>query len=325
MRRGLIYVTIIHIVVTLVLARVLAGLFATAVAHHKHVHASQSHLVVTKIIRREELESMPTVTGLTESSESSETTSYSYSIAIPNSEATEGVTEDPYISRHNQPEGLVFIIVGVILGVILVSFVLYKLVTDIAYNRKAKLDKEEYDHLPGMTFGKLGGSSSTSSILEKSSNSSSMYFLSKHNSLMQLQDDLENANQNNIGYQVHSYRDAVSNNIPSTMKRGSMYISPVLELMGSRQNLSSFDHSLQKGPLDPLASLISLSLPYGNYSESMDNYLQIEKLNLLLQETKLQDPSLTPLGANSDVSDNHKIPKRPPSLVLDELIDNDSD
>lgn len=239
----------------------------------------------------------------------SESTSYSYSLAIPNADKTSEARKDPYIYSSSLPENLVFVVVGAIIGFILLCLVVYRIAAYILSNRRAKADREVYFNSSYNSGSTFGSESSNSSMLEKSSlgSVSSLHLLSRHNSLLQLQHETDN-NTMSASQQGRTYRNAVSDN---KTNRGSMFISPVLELMNNKsgsqlelplyhKNASEvFNHSL----MSIARSLIMLDSPvYENFPSNMTNNSSTDQL---LSQSQLDpQPKL----------------KRPPSMVLDNLI-----
>ncbi|KAK6458293.1 uncharacterized protein RJT20DRAFT_133729 [Scheffersomyces xylosifermentans] len=285
------------------------------------------------------------------------TTSYSYQIDIPigDKNSSPNYKTNPYIYSSKLPEGLVFIVVGSIIAFMLLSFISYRIISSVLSNRRAKTDKEVYYHNFNGGFGLFGGTSSTSSygltntssssIHEKASihSNSSMYMLSKHNSIIQSQfDDISNSSSSQPG---RSYRDTVMGNNNSSKtnlnyNRGSMFISPVLEVMNGYKNTSQLELPMyHKSLLLPNnGSALSLLDPSTPTNDSVTNNDSVtydpieggEKFNLL------QSFANSDIESNID-SVNNKYPQhlpqqrqhkpllsRPPSQYLEDILNGDS-
>ncbi|CUM45359.1 uncharacterized protein AC631_00474 [Debaryomyces fabryi] len=255
----------------------------------------------------EKRDDMPTISE-------SESQSYSYSLAIPNASKTSNSRKDPYIYRSSLPENLVFIVVGAIILFILLCFIGYRITAYILSNKRAKADREVYYNFgynPGS--GAFGSESSNSSMLEKSSlgSVSSLHMLSRHNSLLQLQHETDNITLSN-SQQGRSYRNAVSDN---KANRGSMFISPVLELMNTKSN-----------------SQLELPLYHKNASQTFNNSLASLIRNLEMMDSPVNDFHPNMNHSNASFNDLQLVQtqlqtqhpqsklKRPPSMVLDNLI-----
>lgn len=287
-------------------------------AHHMHrasVTSSGSIQVTggpqTTSMTAIKRDDMPTISE-------SETKSYSYSLAIPNVSKTSSSRKDPYIYRSSLPENLVFIVVGAIIGFILLCLIGYRIAAYVLSNKRAKMDREVY-YNSGYSHGSVFGSeSSNSSMLEKSSlgSVSSLHMLSRHNSLLQLQNDTDNSTLSN-SQQGRSYRNAVSDD---KSNRGSMFVSPVLELMNSRSN-----------------SQLELPLYHKNVSQTFNNSLASFIRNLAMLDSPLNENFHPTLGHSNPSFDELLLEqtqlqsqqpqpkpkpklKRPPSIVLDNLI-----
>ena len=194
-----------------------------------HIHQKHEALVTQSatVPNREHLAArdMPKIDTLSSSSLSS-LTSYSYNVQIPTA-----TNQNPYLLRDSAPRGTTFVAVGVVICVILASFFAFWLISYLCSARRAKIERETY--FPNMPLGAsfLGANSSdTSSIMEKGSLSSlsSLHKLSSHNSMLQLQQEKEIDTPFKSSRQGHAYRNACNDN------RGSMYISPVLDLMSKK-------------------------------------------------------------------------------------------
>lgn len=284
-------------------------------AHHMH-RASHTPDGATQVTKGPQTTSVTVVKRADMPSLSeSETKSYSYSLAIPNAIKTSSSRKDPYIYRSNLPENLVFIVVGAIIGFILLSFLGYRITAYILSNQRAKTDREVYTnfgHNSGSGFA-FGSESSNSSMLEKSSlgSVSSLHMLSRHNSLLQLQHDTDTSTLSN-SQQGRSYRNAISDN---KSNRGSMFISPVLELMNTKSNsqleLPLYHKNASQTFNSSLASLIQnpvmMDSPINDFQPTRD-HTNGSSPDMLLVQTQLH-----PQQPQSKL-------KRPPSMVLDNLI-----
>mmetsp|Transcript_3085 Transcript_3085/g.3451 ORF Transcript_3085/g.3451 Transcript_3085/m.3451 type:complete len:325 (-) Transcript_3085:119-1093(-) len=283
-------------------------------AHHMHRASPTSGGGATRVTKdpqttsiiAEKRDDMPTISE-------SESQSYSYSLAIPNA-SNSNARKDPYIYRSSLPENLVFIVVGAIILFILLCFIGYRITAYILSNKRAKSDREVYYNFGyNAGNGTFGSESSNSSMLEKSSlgSVSSLHMLSRHNSLLQLQHEAENSTLSN-SQQGRSYRNAVSDN---KSNRGSMFISPVLELMNTKSNsqleLPLYHRNASQTFNNSLASLIQnlamMDSPMNDFHPNM-NHSNASLNDLLLVQTQLQTKQ-----------PQSKL-KRPPSMVLDNLI-----
>ncbi|CUM68049.1 uncharacterized protein PRCAT00005764001 [Priceomyces carsonii] len=259
---------------------------------HKHHHRAPKittapTITITKRANDETTDDMPEITDAS--------TSYSYSIAVP--QASESDYTNPYIQRTHLPRNLVFIIVGAIIGFMLAILLSYRILSYVISNRRAKSEKEVYfSNSVGRFLDINGPSSSSSSILEKSSSSSmpSLYLHSRQSSIFNQQ--LNDATQQNALSQAgHSYRDNSTN-------RGSMFISPVLEIM----KLNS-------------SSQLELPLYHKNIQQSSSS-------SLILNQHDSSNHYETEVSSEENIKDEHKNPapstlRRPPSQYLDDLID----
>ncbi|OBA19668.1 hypothetical protein METBIDRAFT_45706 [Metschnikowia bicuspidata var. bicuspidata NRRL YB-4993] len=167
---------------------------------------------------------MPTV-STTSSSSSTTSTSYTYQATVPTDNA-----ENPYISRESLPVNSVFIIVGALLGALALGIVLSWLVVWWKSRKRAKREKEvqyynpfHYDNSSNSSATHLLAGSLGSSFLEKSTASVNTMF----------------SDPTSLGMGTstpgRSYREMLN----SMGRRGSMTISPVLEMM--RSSASNLD------------------------------------------------------------------------------------
>ncbi|ABN67029.2 hypothetical protein PICST_31918 [Scheffersomyces stipitis CBS 6054] len=319
--------------------------------HHHHNHHKDRQQILVDIgspaptialVQRDG--SMPTITGkptlaaTSSATSSSSTTSYSYSIAIPvGNEKSSGSPSNPYIYSSSLPDNLVFIVVGAIAGLLLIILILFRLITWIIARRRAKSEKEVYFanfNSGGFYAGSSSASSfnglttpSNSSFLEKASMAStSNLLLSKHNSI--IQSHFEDSSNSSSSQQGRSYRDAVMGNnnsnanLSNANKRGSMFISPVLEVMHSRSasqlELPLYHKSIFQAPNGSVLSLLDPGTPTSTNNNDSLNYdiYGAEKFNLLQNYT------------NSDIESNGESVKpqqqpkrsRPPSQYLEDLL-----
>lgn len=171
--------------------------------------------------------------------------SATYSLAVPAGyEAERGSPGNPYIYMLSLPSGLMFIIIGSILAALFAGFVLFNIVTRVISHRRAKHEKEMYYPNFNHTFG--GGNSSTMST--------SSIYLSKYGT--------DTSTLVDTTTQGKSYQSSI---MGDKSKRGSMFISPVLELMNSKTDLSL---PMYQKPYD--MSTISLSAPSPDIDRSFD-------------------------------------------------------
>ncbi|KAK6464566.1 hypothetical protein DFJ63DRAFT_81923 [Scheffersomyces coipomensis] len=235
----------------------LATSLATPPHHHHHLHHKhhieptgviQEQPYITEMAKRDDETDLPTVSAMPTLTT---TTQYNAVVEVP-------TVKNPYITSSNLPDGIVFIIVGGIIGLIFISFISYRIIAWIISNRKAKHEKEHYYHNfnnSNSIFGSNGSnglsSSSNSSMFEKNSSfvsNSSFYQLSRTNSLAQLDEMITTSS--NPG---RAYRDTVSGSIYNNgsglnlsnsklaNNRGSMFISPILETISGRRSLSQLE------------------------------------------------------------------------------------
>lgn len=218
--------------------------------------------------------------------------------------ATVPTTVNPYINISTEPQNLVFIIVGGIIGLVLIVFVIVRLYMYWLAGRRAKNEKEVYYN--SFVFGSntssssfFGGHSSSSSMWEKNSSNglssanSSIYMLSKMSSGSLL-------NQTEGG-QGRSYRNALNKDNALVGNRGSMFISPVMQMSTTslpQPFLSGLDDPSTGPGLVDTSVVNSPALP-GPYNTIGSSYL--DELRPQYQ-TKSK-------------------PSRPPSQLLDDLLD----
>lgn len=269
--------------------------------HHRHYrrgHSSNS----TSSDRPSLSSSMPSV-SLISLSLSSLSLSYSYSIAIPHAAPTGGHAANPYIWKSSLPYNLVFIVVGAVLAFLLAVFAAAAVAMWAVNRRRALKEATRYfgNYTPGGGSGGLhssasslllGGDNSQLSLMEKASGSwgsnSSIMMLRRQLSAFNLDQSLFASNPG------RSYREMVAgqDNMASVIDpnhRGSMYISPVFEMAQGRSALK-----------------LDLTSP----SES--------NFDLLASTPPIPSPS-----EDAFTDDSYPEPRllRPPSLVLEELLD----
>lgn len=287
---------------------------ATMAVHHVH-HKKEALVTQNAIVpNREHLAArdMPKLDTLTSSSLS--LTSYSYSVQIPTA-----TNQNPYLLRNTAPRGTTFVAVGVVICVILASFFAFWFISYLCSARRAKAERETY--FPNMPFGAsfLGANSSDcSSIMEKGSLSSlsSLHKLSSHNSILQLQQEKEIDTPFKSSKQGHAYRNACNDN------RGSMYISPVLDLMSKKAP------SLIDLPMAALNHPTNSDLFYIRDSSKPTFYTPIDSGpgSPAYENTSVLDNS-KPTDTNyyNESVSNFKSQKpqmtRAPSLYLDDLLE----
>lgn len=251
--------------------------------------------------------SMPKLSTTAKSSSS--TTSYSYSLDIPSADKSGSFEKNPFILRAKEPEGLVFIIVGAILGACAICSFVVLFITWLRRRRIAESEKEVYYRPLG--FGAFGIGRSLLQSAESSYNdsnstnsASSLLMMSRQNSIM-LQQQSDASLMNETSQQGRSYRGNVTGN------RSSMFISPVLEFMNTQKNGSQMELPLFSRPPDNVSSASFLnatnSSSYNDYA-----YRDIEREKLLHYDTD-----------SNTLHENLERPrmKRPPSQFLDDLID----
>lgn len=273
-------------------------------------------------------------------------TSYSYKIEVPNGS---NYPKNPYVLIESLPEDLVFIVVGAIIGLLILSFFTYRVISYLLSNKTAKSDRELYFHnfflgsdssnTSFLNGSSNGMTSSDSSMWEKNSShftsNSSLYLLNRQSSLLNLNSPNTGPN---TAQQGRSYRGAINNqNANSTPgNRGSMFISPILDIMAnSKSNLELPLYNSNKSLTDlnlysmmksdnlppPRTSTIPMSLALDNATNESINW-QTSVGN------GFDTPTIEPVAVmNStdrliDSPQTHEPPKmkRPPSQFLDDLI-----
>lgn len=242
--------------------------------HHQHQHKQQhihgnnsEHIIERRLtyttkIQERELPSLPTL-DLSE-------LSYTYEIEVnSNSE------NNPYIHESNLPQNLVFIIVGGILLLMFLAFVSYWIVSYSMSYFTAKNHSEKYYYNTPFTFGESSSSSSSSS-LDRKSKAGSIY------------SNFDNLSQVTLNQPLgRSYRNAALDN-----NRGSMFISPVNEMMMANKLDDNYDSSMTLNNSSTLSLLEGLDVNQSNLNDNMNK-----------------------------LDENGKRMTRVPSLYLEELLD----
>lgn len=300
--------------------------------HQHHVHRRKREFV-TQTINLNERDSLPKLTALISpqttvvsvktvtptnsatstssssslSSSSSTSSSYTYSVTvIPNSETNAPVHSsqyDPYIQRTDLPDGLLFIIIGAIVGFALVLTILYRIITKIAAMRRAKSDSEKYEFTPNS----LHLHSANPSLIDLSSrdrlsiySASSMHLLSKNVAAMGLSLSLSLDSDSSTGG-GRSYRNAINNgNKTNETHRGSMFISPVLEMLNPLNYKLPLNH---KGAFDTYESSL------------VDDSTRSEMTDCGLLDSFVYSQDSLPM-----ITERPRL-SRPPSQLLDEILD----
>lgn len=217
------------------------------------------------------------------------------------------------------PNNIVFVAVGAVVGAILVTALTIRIASWCISRSKAKTDKEVYFHNSYHKFSTgssvdsasfLLGTSSRSSLLEKSSSSSNM---------------LEKLSINmDVSGQGRTYRDMLAN----MDRRGSMTIGPVLELMmtSSRNVDLPMLHDTVLNA-EENTSLHPQELPILHSRELPMLHSQDMGLRILLGAPSMLDKpvyaDLVPESRNDsrNESRNESRRERPPSQLLDDLLD----
>lgn len=235
---------------------------------------------------------MPSVSSL--QSDSSTSTLYSYDITVPPSTETGSYGNNPYVYRSLKPANLVFIIVGGILGLGLLLLIVIYLAFWLISRSRAKKEKEVYMgmglRMNGLNLSQLSffNSDGNSSIAEKSSTGwgSNSSVLMLHRQSLALHLDRHSV----LPSQGRSYREMLG---MEHTRRGSMYISPVLEMMHGRSRL-------QVDLVRP-DSILGLDLPYVDSPlDSPGVYASTDAIN------------------TQPIEEKKKL--RPPSQILDDLL-----
>lgn len=318
--------------------------------HHRH---QRDIPTVTLVGRDDATSAMPTLSA----------TSYTYAIEVPTAEKSKDYGSNPYIFKPNMPQNLVFIIMGGIIGLLLICFVVYHIVSYLISNRKAKNEKEVYYnfsdsnslfHDGASTYSGKGLPSSNSSLWEKStiltggvgnSSNASIYMMNKHNSMINFSQRSLFDSTTISGDSSHpgrSYRSAVNNldspatsdgSSPSLHKighRGSMFISPVLEIVNNghhRKSFSNFDLPYDKRSNGSEASLgIPTTMPMLSAFDTDSSFNVNSVVGSGFDSPAVSTP-ISEFHAGPDFLMNDTKPEiksRPPSQYLEDLI-NDQD
>ncbi|CAK7892427.1 hypothetical protein CAAN1_01S09978 [[Candida] anglica] len=253
---------------------------------------------------------------------STSTTSYSYSLTVPNSEPTQSSgtssTSNPYIYRTNLPDNLVFIVIGAVIGFLLITILVVRTFISLSARRRAKADSEKYVHNSNGIFFSGGDYTSCNSSFidfsEKSpytnSSASSLHLLAKNAA-----SNISDSSSSNASSQGRTYMNSVQgkNAMDQPNNRGSMYISPVLEVMN--QNRSQYQLPVQhKGIFDNRSGEVS-AIGSGFGSDG----------NMSGSDTGLLDDFEISLELPDELDDDRStMPKlsRTPSQILDNFLDN---
>lgn len=327
--------------------------------HHKHKreHAIvtktiEKYLVGRKDATTETEDSLPTYssnssTGMSSystpssSSSSSSSSSYYYSISeIPNTQthaAKNSAQYDPYLYRTSLPNNILFVIIGSIIGLILLVIIAIRSVKKISAMQRAKNDSEKYEFSQNSMYLHSGLGSSCSSMLDLSSekmslHSASSYYMLSKNAAVLSQSLSDGSSDSGAG---RGYRNAIKNNGSSTTinnintsknadnksRRGSMFISPVLEAMNQNRH-NNFEYKL---PMYHRGAMTDSEVGsgYGGEYSGMSSAGSIVEGRLL--DSFINSGESLPSGsvqASSAGTDSETTPKRrPPSLLLDDILD----
>ena len=279
---------------------------------HKHHHHRRPDTIVKRDTTK--LPSLPTLTQAMAQSSASSSPSPSIPLTIPaGNVATNDYVKNPYISVPNLPSGLVFIITGSIIGCILVGCILYRIITYFINNIKAKQEKEVYyhnfnNHLLWSDSSTMDFTSASSINLEKNhSSNSSLFKLSNHSC------DMSTLIDTTPG---RSYRDTVVGKGESKSNRGSMFISPVLDVMAMK-NTSELTLPLYHKPMLTNSTCSLLTLQNDLHTDENDTHQDSPSTNHSNGDIK-KSPQLNNL---SDIK-NSSIP-RPPSQYLEDLLNDE--
>lgn len=219
--------------------------------------------IVANVKRATSSDDMPTLTsGLSETSLDITT--------IPSR------ASNPYIHESTLPTGLVFIVVGCILGMMLIGIVLYRITTYFIFSSKARREKEMYFanglfphhyHDNGSSVGGFGGSGVFSNTPSRAGGTPSHYSM-LNTSTASLSTDSSTSRSG----QGRAYR----NNITSDKyaQRQSMFVNPSL-------NIKQLDMLLDH-PSDT-ASTLALGSHAGMYKQQ--NNSSVGSLILLKNQT----------------------------------------
>lgn len=218
---------------------------------------------------------LPTVST---TSTASASPTYTFSVTVP-------LEKNPFVHRTHLPTGLVFIVVGALIGAALVAFVGYYTIVWLISRSLAESDREVYFGNPShVAFGHSRSSSiNTQTMLlngsellfmEKSSASwgsnSLIYMLQRQSSLARF-DQMVATNPNwETTQQGRLYRDMKGEN------RQSMYISPVLEMMKLKLNVDLpylYDSPMTESPDIPLDYVGEPERPTRPPSQYLDDLL----------------------------------------------------
>ncbi|CAH2354100.1 hypothetical protein CLIB1423_14S02036 [[Candida] railenensis] len=324
--------------------------------HHKH---KREHAIITKTIEgylvgrgdstTETEDSLPTYSSnssttmssySTSSSSSSVSSSYYYSISeIPNTQtnaAKNSAQYDPYLYRTDLPNNILFVIIGSIIGLILLVIIAIRSVKKVSAMQRAKNDSEKYEFSQNSMYLHSGLGSSCSSMLDLSSekmslHSASSYYMLSKNAAVSSQSSSDGSSDS--GGAGRGYRNAIKNNGSSTTinnlntsknadnksRRGSMFISPVLEAMNQSRN-NNFEYKL---PMYHRGAMTDSEVGsgYGGEYSGMSSAGSIVEGRLL--DSFINSGESLPSGQVGSVgTESETTPKRrPPSLLLDDILD----
>lgn len=318
-------------------------------SHHRHKRATTASVTLNV---RDTTSAMPSLAA----------TSYTYAIEVPTADKSNDYAQNPYIATTSLPQNLVFIIMGGIIGLLLICFALYHFITYMISNRKAKNEKEVYynfsdsnslfhDNASG--YGDL--KSSNSSLWEKSTvvtggvgngSNASIYMMSKHNSLINFSQRslLDTTTISGDSSQPgKSYRNAVNNIesftdspiISGTLNkvghRGSMFISPVLEIVnnGHRKSFAPpFEKRFNGSELSYLGSIPTSTPMMSSFDTDFNEHSLVGSgFDSPMVSTPISDfhPSTDHLLEEATNSKKSETPTRPPSQYLEDLINDIQD
>ncbi|KAH3681525.1 hypothetical protein WICPIJ_007506 [Wickerhamomyces pijperi] len=240
--------------------------------------------------------SMPsfTVTTTTTASSDASSTSFSHTVYVPS-----GIY-NPFIITETLPEGLTFIVIGSVAGLIFIILLLARWINKVRSQRqaeKANLENRDsfylYDHSIFDQKLNIGQTTPGSASIYSLSSNSTVHLLNKQQSMEQL---IQTGNRN----QGKSYRNTISRS-----SRASMFISPT-EVIGMAQNHTGTPFSavsdksfidLDNSPID------APEYAYVPGSQSVLDFPAADEVNYLQKKMK-----------------------RPPSLYMEQLLnDNSSD
>ncbi|CAG86025.2 DEHA2C06468p [Debaryomyces hansenii CBS767] len=257
-------------------------------------------------------------------------------LSDPDSYTTPAVTvpannDNPYIVRHSNPSGTVFIAVGAIVGAIFLGFIFYHLIRSLTASRLAKKtldgDKEMYEKYQNNNSTAYGGHGITASSTYNTESVAKLPLLSHHASRQHL-GGFTGASGSQIGDTSTIY---ASETAAATSKHDltKMFISPTAEVMSHNRTKSGHfggsTNSLFGGSTSNL----------GNPSPATNRHSQLVPSLYINNETNNSDYSL-----NSHAQSQQGQPQQSqqqqqlntpgknnrraiPSMYLEDLIDNE--